>query len=538
MSKFTEQKSYRSLLTHSHVIADQRMQEWFASGPDRFKQFSLQVGDVFIDYSKNWITRETIKLLCEFARENHLSQKINAMFVGENVNYTEQRPALHTALRDRKTLSLIVNGKNVLAEVHQTLHRMKEFTEAVRNQAWIGATGEPITDIVNIGIGGSHLGPMMAVHALKAYSTKNLRCHFISNIDSLHVNEVLHQIKPETTLFIISSKSFSTLETITNAKNIRAWMQKKFGNRIQKHFVAVTADPERAREFGISDEQIFPLWDWVGGRYSVWSAIGLPLALMIGMDNFNDFLEGAHEMDQHFREASFEQNMPILLALLGVWYINFFNASYQAIIPYVHSLSLLPDYLQQLDMESNGKRIDHNGNEVNYNTGPVIFGKHGCDSQHSYFQLLHQGQHLIPVDFVLSSDQELMVAGALTQAQALMQGKTYEQAYSELTEQGISVQEAKYLAKHKAVPGNRPSNVIFLDEVTPHSLGALLALYEHKIYVQGVLWDINSFDQWGVELGKQLWPEILKEMRRSESKPKHDASTNGLIQHYKKLRQL
>lgn len=536
MSKFTEQKSYRSLLTHSHVIADQRMQEWFASGPDRFKQFSLQVGDVFIDYSKNWITRETIKLLCEFARENHLSQKINAMFVGENVNYTEQRPALHTALRDRKTLSLIVNGKNVLAEVHQTLHRMKEFTEAVRNQAWIGATGEPITDIVNIGIGGSHLGPMMAVHALKAYSTKNLRCHFISNIDSLHVNEVLHQIKPETTLFIISSKSFSTLETITNAKNIHAWMQKKFGNRIQKHFVAVTADPERAREFGISDEQIFPLWDWVGGRYSVWSAIGLPLALMIGMDNFNDFLEGAHEMDQHFREAPFEQNMPVLLALLGVWYINFFNASYQAIIPYVHSLNLLPDYLQQLDMESNGKRIDHNGDEVNYNTGPVIFGKHGCDSQHSYFQLLHQGQHLIPVDFVLSSDQELMVAGALTQAQALMQGKSYEQAYNELIEQGVPVQDAKYLAKHKAVPGNRPSNVIFLDKVTPHSLGALLALYEHKIYVQGVLWDINSFDQWGVELGKQLWPEILKEMRHSESKPKHDASTNGLIQYYKKLR--
>jgi glucose-6-phosphate isomerase len=425
---------------------------------------------------------------------------------------------LHTALRDRQSSSSLIN-QDIQADVCAVLQRMKVFTDKIRNHEWLGVTGQPITDIINIGIGGSHLGPQMTTRALEAYAHPNLRCHFISNIDETHINQVLNQINPESSLFIISSKSFTTFETMYNAKNIYTWLQQKLNKPVASHFVAVTASPENAIEFGIPESQIFTLWDWVGGRYSIWSAIGLPLAIMIGMENFFAFLDGAHAMDTHFCEAPFENNMPIILALIGIWYINFFHASQHAIIPYVHPLTLLPDYLQQLDMESNGKRTHINNFEIDYATGPVIFGKHGCDSQHSYFQLLHQGQHLIPIDFVLSGEQELLVASALSQAQALMHG---------LKDSQKSI--------HQIIPGNRPSNMLFLNSVSPFNLGALLALYEHKVYVQGKLWGINSFDQWGVELGKQLLPQILNDLQQNQAKSLHDASTQGLIQHYKKLR--
>lgn len=521
MKKLTDYQTFGLLQRHHQTIVEKCMSDWFIEDTERFPRLSIQVGDILLDYSKNRLTSETISLLCDLARENNLAKEINALFSGEMLNSTEKRAALHTALRD-KSSSLFVHGKDISAEIHATLQKMKIFTDQIRHQEWRGATGKPITDIINIGIGGSHLGPQMTTRALEAYSQRDLRCHFISNIDETHINDVLDKINPEASLFIISSKSFTTFETIHNAKNIYTWLQRKLGKSVEKHFVAVTANPEKALEFGIPENQIFKLWDWVGGRYSIWSAIGLPLAIMIGMENFLAFLDGAHGMDKHFRETPFEQNMPVILALIGIWYINFFHASQHAIIPYVHQLTLLPDYLQQLDMESNGKRTHINNYAIDYATGPVIFGKHGCDSQHSYFQLLHQGQHFIPVDFVLTGEQDMLVASALSQAQALMHGLTETDNTS--------------LSAHKSIPGNRPNNMLFLDSITPFNLGALLALYEHKIYVQGKLWGINSFDQWGVELGKKLLPQILHDLQQDKTTSTHDASTHGLIQHYKNMR--
>ncbi len=533
MTSFTQQAEQQKLQQHHQIIAKQQMKEWFASDPERFSKLSLQIDGILLDYSKNLITTETMTLLCNMAKEKQLPEKITALFSGAPVNFTEQRPALHTALRDIHSPSLLVNGKNVLSDVRETLAKMGEFVKKIHSHEWLGTTGKPITDIVNIGIGGSHLGPMMTTQALKECSAYQLRCHFISNIDVLHIQTVLDSINPETTLFIISSKSFTTLETITNTQTIQTWLQAKLGNQIQNHFVAVTAKPEKAIQFGIPEAQIFSFWDWVGGRYSIWSSIGLPLALMIGMENFIEFLTGAYSMDQHFLHAPFEKNMPVILALVGIWYINFFNATQHAIIPYTQQLNGFPEYLQQLDMESNGK-------QANYPTGPVIFGKHGFDGQHSFFQLLHQGHHLIPVDFILvgQQEQDMLIASALTQAQALMQGKTYEVALAELLAHGITENEAKKLAPHKTIPGNRPSNVIFIDKITPSTLGALLALYEHKTYVQSVIWGINSFDQWGVELGKQLLTQLLNDLQHDVITNHHDASTYGLINHYKKIRKL
>lgn len=538
MINLTQQPGFLNLQTHYQSIANQRMTDWFADDSLRFEKFSLQVGEILLDFSKNRVTSETIDLLCQLAQEAHLSDKINALFSGELVNFTEKRPASHTALRDQTSKSLFVNGKDILLGIRNTLTHMSQFVEKVHAQQWLGATGKPITDIVNIGIGGSHLGPMMTIQALKEFSSAHLRCHFISNIDAVHIQEVLQQINPETTLFIISSKSFTTLETIENAKTVQQWLQAKLGKPTSSHFVAVTASPEKAIQFGIPKEQIFNFWDWVGGRYSIWSAIGLPLALMIGMENFLRFLAGAENMDQHFREAPFERNMPVIMALLGIWYINFFNASQQAIIPYTQQLSGFPEYLQQLDMESNGKRAHLHNHEIPYNTGPVVFGKHGFDGQHSFFQLLHQGQHLVPVDFILvgQQKQDMLIASALTQAQALMQGKSVDTAYAELRADGYSDEDAKLLSLHKTIPGNRPSNILFLNKITPYNLGALLALYEHKTYVQGVIWGINSFDQWGVELGKQLLTQLMNDLQQDEIVSQHDASTHGLIMHYKKIR--
>lgn len=528
MGIFTQLPAYQTLQEHAVQIATEHMADWFAKDTYRFENFSLKFEELLLDYSKNRISQKTLDLLFTLAGECNLTQKIDDLFSGDLVNFTEKRAALHTSLRNHKNSP----------HVQDTLEKMRSFVNAVHKHQHLGATGKPFTDIVNIGIGGSHLGPMMTTQALSRFAQPGLRCHFISNIDDLHIQDVLNQINPETTLFIVSSKTFTTIETMTNAKFIYTWLQQKLGTSIQNHFVAVTAHPENALKFGIPEKQIFTFWDWVGGRYSIWSAIGLPLALMIGMENFLEFLAGAHAMDIHFRETPYEKNMPVILALLGIWYINFFNSSQHAIIPYSHSLDALPDYIQQLDMESNGKRIHLDGHEINYTTGPVIIGKQGCDGQHSFFQLLHQGQQLIPVDFVLvgKDKQDLLIASALSQAQALMQGKTKVQAHSELLKKGFSENDASYLSLHQCIPGNQPSNIIFLDKISPYNLGALIALYEHKIFVQGVIWGINSFDQWGVELGKQLLPQILSELQQDDLQPQQDASTYGLIMHYKKLR--
>ena len=546
MNTTTTLPDWQALKNHQEQIAPQRMQDWFTTDPTRYERFSLQVGDILLDYSKNRITTETMDLLCKLAQTMNLRDKITALFDGSTVNITENRPALHTSLRTPGDHPVFINQKNITAQINETLARMEHFTNTVRNGTWRGATNKPITDIVNVGIGGSHLGPLLATHALSAFGDNSLRCHFISNIDAAHIRETLAKIDPETTLFIISSKSFTTLETITNAVTLKAWVQQKLGiSLIDKHFVAVTAATDKAIQFGIPEQQIFPVWDWIGGRYSVWSAIGLPLALLIGMENFTEFLKGAHAMDQHFQTADFAHNMPVIMALLGIWYINFFAANNHAIVPYSHQLTHLRTYLQQADMESNGKSVSHNGEMIDYATGPIIWGEQGCNAQHAFHQLLHQGQHFIPVDFILMGNDtdntfdqhhDILIASGLSQAQALLQGKAFEQALSEAHEAGFTEAHAQLLARHKTISGNRPSNIIFLNKISPYNLGALLALYEHKIYVQGAIWQINSFDQWGVELGKQLLPQILADLRNNQPEMPHDSSTQGLIQHYKNLR--
>jgi glucose-6-phosphate isomerase len=544
MNTTTKLPDWQALTTHQQQIAPQRMQDWFDSDPQRYQHFSLQVGDILLDYSKNLITAGTMRLLINLANTLKLKDSINALFSGHPVNITENRPALHTALRNQTNTPLHINDANITELVTHTLSKMQDFTSKVRDGTWRGATNKAITDIVNIGIGGSHLGPLLTTHALTEFATKQLQCHFISNIDAAHIKEVLAKINPETTLFIVSSKSFTTLETITNAVTLKTWCQTQLGiTNIEQHFIAVTANTDKALAFGIATANIFPVWDWIGGRYSVWSAIGLPLALAIGMENFLAFLQGAAAMDEHFRQADFANNMPVIMALLGIWYINFFAANNHAIIPYSHHLTYLRTYLQQADMESNGKSVSHSGENIDYATGPIIWGEQGCNAQHAFHQLLHQGQHFIPVDFILNGNKsdhfdnhhDILIASGLSQAQALMQGKSYQQALAEAQAAGFAETEAKRLAQHKTIIGNRPSNVIFLKEITPYNLGALLALYEHKIYVQGAIWQINSFDQWGVELGKQLLPQILIDLKNNKSHLPHDSSTQGLIEHYKNL---
>lgn len=495
-----------------------------------------------LDYSKNRINQETISLLLKLAEEAKLSDYTNSLFSGALINTTENRPALHMALRDRQSQNLTVNGNNVMPDIHAELKKMHVFTDQVRDWTWCGATGKPIRDIVNIGIGGSHLGPLMVTQALKNYADPKLQCHFISNIDGSQIQDVLQKIDPEKSLFIISSKSFTTIETLENAKVIQQWLQDKLGSiDISSHFVAVTASPDKAKKWGIAENNIFAIWDWVGGRYSVWSAIGLPIALLIGMEKFYEFLDGAHEMDVHFKETELSQNMPVLLGLLGIWYINFFECQSQALVPYAHELNYFRDYIQQADMESNGKWVTRSNQFVDYATGPVILGQQGCDSQHSFFQHLHQSPRFTPIDFILATrgehfqqQQDILIASALSQAQALMVGRTYMDILMELKQAGYSEEEATNLAKHKIIPGNRPSNVIFLKKITPHSLGMLIALYEHKIFVQGIIWNINSFDQWGVELGKQLLPHILVDLENAELNNAQDSSTAGLIDYYRK----
>ena len=545
MNSPTTLKEWQLLQTHQQTMGHQSIACEFTKNPNRFNQLSLSVGEILLDYSKNQITPETLPLLCQLADACNLKSKMAALFSGAPINHTEKRPVLHTALRNLGKSELNVNQHNIMQDIHHTLKKMHAFTDQVRNQTWRGCTGKPITDIVTVGIGGSHLGPQMAVQALSEYATDKLRCHFISNIDSAHLDEVLNQINPDTSLFILSSKTFSTIETLTNAKTIRDWMSQKLPSLdLTKHFVAITANPKKAQELDIPEQQIFTLWEWVGGRYSVWSAIGLPLALMIGMPNFLKFLEGAHAMDQHFQTAALSENMPVIMALLGIWYINFFGATSHAIIPYAHSLSYLPAYLQQADMESNGKCTTQMGKNADYSTGPILWGEQGINGQHAFYQLLHQGGHLTPIDFILVAESsknfkhqhDILIASGLSQSQALMCGKSTDEIIAELLAAGSSEAEANLLAPHKTIPGNRPNNVLFIKKITPFNLGSLLALYEHKIFVQGVIWNINSFDQWGVELGKQLLPTILSDLKNSQTNTTYDASTLGLINHYKKNR--
>jgi glucose-6-phosphate isomerase len=545
MKNLTNLKTWQALIAHQHDISNQHMRDWFDQDERRFEKFSLEEDGLFLDYSRNRITEKTISLLCDLANALSLTEKREALFNGSPVNTTEKRPALHTALRDVNHSAILVNGENIAPLINETQKKICALTATIHDKKWKGITGKPIFHIVNIGIGGSYLGPMMCTHALKDFAITDLKFHFISSVDKDHINEVLQEIDPETTLFIISSKSFSTLETITNADTIATWMKEKFGQEaIAKHFIAITAATEKASAFGIPKEHIFPLWDWIGGRYSIWSTIGLPLMLMIGEQGFANFMQGAYRMDKHFKEADFAHNMPVLLALLGIWYRNFFGASVQAIIPYAHRLRYLIPYLQQAEMESNGKNINLGGESITYATGSVIFGEEGCNGQHAYHQLLHQGQHLIPVDFILvgkpmpnglvDSRHDILIASGFSQAQALMRGKTYTEAYQALLKANFSEIAAAELAPHQVVPGNRPSNVLFLDRITPKNLGALIALYEHKIFVQGAIWGINSFDQWGVELGKQLLPAIL-DCVHNQHQQSTDSATTGLINHFKKI---
>ncbi len=535
--------AWQALNDHRQAMQDFSMREAFNSDPQRFSQFTLSSCGLLLDYSKNLITTQTRERLVTLANEVKLKDAIKALFDGEIVNSSEGRPALHTALRRPVGDKLSVNGVNVMPDVHKVLNQITELVGRIHDGLWRGYTEKPITDVVNIGIGGSFLGPELVSEALLSYAQKGVRCHYLANIDGSEFHELAQKIRAETTLFIVSSKSFNTLETLKNAQAARAWYLAQGGSEAElyKHFIAVSSNNAAAVAFGIREENIFPMWDWVGGRYSLWSAIGLPIALAIGMSNFKELLSGAYTMDQHFQNAPFEQNMPVLLALLGVWYGNFWGAQSHAILPYDHYLRNITKHLQQLDMESNGKSVRQDGTPVSTDTGPVIWGGVGCNGQHAYHQLLHQGTQLIPADFIVpivsfnpvADHHQWLYANCLSQSQALMLGKTRAEAEAELRDKGLSEDEVQKLAPHKVIPGNRPSNTLVVERISPRRLGALVALYEHKVFVQSVIWGINAFDQWGVELGKELGKGVYNRLIGSEETPADDASTQGLIDYFR-----
>ncbi|WCE07811.1 glucose-6-phosphate isomerase [Pseudomonas sp. JBR1] len=539
----TQLASWKALQEHRKAMQNFRMRDAFAADPQRFTQFSLNTSGLFLDYSKNLITEQTRELLVNLAREAGLEGAIRTLFDGAYVNSSEHRPALHTALRRPVGDSVEIDGQDIMPEVHRVLNQMTALVTRIHNGLWRGYTEKPITDVVNIGIGGSFLGPQLVSEALVPFTQRGVRCHYLANIDGSEFREVTSKLAADTTLFIVSSKSFGTLETLKNAQAARAWClaQGCPEPELHKHFIAVSSNVKMAVEFGIAEENIFPMWDWVGGRYSLWSAIGLPIALAIGMSNFKDLLAGAYAMDQHFTSAPFEENMPVLLGLLGVWYGNFWGATSHAILPYDHHLRNFVKHLQQLDMESNGKSVRQDGSLVSMETGPVIWGGVGCNGQHAYHQLLHQGTQLIPGDFIVpvvshnpvADHQQWLYANCLSQSQALMLGKTREEAEKELREKGMGEAEIAKLAPHKVIPGNRPSNTLVLERISPRRLGALVALYEHKVFVQSVIWGINCFDQWGVELGKELGKDVYQHIiGRSEGKA-DDGSTQGLIDYFR-----
>lgn len=535
--------AWQALNDHRQAMQDFSMREAFNADPQRFTQFTLSSCGLFLDYSKNLINAETRNLLVGLANEVDLSGAIKSLFDGEIVNASEGRPALHTALRRPVGDKLSVDGVNVMPQVHKVLNQITDLVGRIHDGLWRGYTEKPITDVVNIGIGGSFLGPELVSEALLSYAQKGVRCHYLANIDGSEFHELTMKLRAETTLFIVSSKSFNTLETLKNAQAARAWYLAQGGSEaeLHRHFIAVSSNNAAAVAFGIREENIFPMWDWVGGRYSLWSAIGLPIALAIGMSNFKELLSGAYTMDQHFQSAPFEQNMPVLLALLGVWYGNFWGAQSHAILPYDHYLRNITKHLQQLDMESNGKSVRQDGTPVSTDTGPVIWGGVGCNGQHAYHQLLHQGTQLIPADFIVpivsfnpvSDHHQWLYANCLSQSQALMLGKTLAEAQAELRDKGMSEDDVQKLAAHKVIPGNRPSNTLVVERISPRRLGALVAMYEHKVFVQSVIWGINAFDQWGVELGKELGKGVYNRLVGSEETPADDASTQGLINYFR-----
>lgn len=545
-NSFLSLPAYSQLQQHYESIASKHLRELFAEDSDRFNRFSLRFDDMLVDFSKNRITTETLNLLSQLASQAGLADAIEKMFTGDKINATENRSVLHIALRNRSNTPILVDGQDVMPAVNAVLAQMKGFCERISAGDWKGHSGKAITDIVNIGIGGSDLGPVMVTEALKPYANPKLRIHFVSNVDGVHIYETLQQVNPETTLFMIASKTFTTQETMANAHSARQWFLDNGGTEqtIANHFVAISTNRSAVEKFGIDPANMFGFWDWVGGRYSLWSAIGLSIACYIGFDNFEQLLAGAHAMDQHFRTTPFDQNIPVVLALLGIWYNNFFGAQSQAILPYDQYLHRFAAYFQQGDMESNGKSIDRNGNEVDYQTGPIIWGEPGTNGQHAFYQLIHQGTKLIPCDFIapaisqrpIGEHHTLLLSNFFAQTEALMNGKTEEEAADELRKAGKSDEEVAFLAPFKAFSGNRPTNSILLKQITPYALGSLIAMYEHKIFTQGVIWNIFSFDQWGVELGKQLASRITPELASDEPIVSHDSSTNGLINFYKQIR--
>ncbi|MBU1239925.1 glucose-6-phosphate isomerase [Myxococcota bacterium] len=546
MSGFSSTRSFSKLQNHYEALNPIHMRDLFASDPERFARFNLVLGDILFDYSKNRITRETMALLFDLAREQDLQGAITAMFGGEKINNTEGRAVLHTALRNRSDRPVLVDGEDVMPAVKQVLSRMGRFVDEVRSGRWKGFTGKPITDIVNIGIGGSDLGPKMVVTALKPYMQEGLSFHFVSNVDGTHMAETLSRVSPETTLFLVASKTFTTQETMANAHSARRWFLAAAldEKHVARHFAAMSTNTSAVATFGIDPGNMFEFWDWVGGRYSLWSAIGLSIALSIGMEGFIELLTGAHEADEHFRTTPFENNIPVIMGLLGVWYNNYHGAHTHAILPYDQYMEHFPAYFQQGDMESNGKGVTREGQFVDYSTGPVIWGEPGTNGQHAFYQLIHQGKKLIPCDFLAPANSHnpmgehhaMLLSNFFAQTEALMKGRTEPEALEELVAHGENSPALQILARAKTFPGNIPTNSFLFDRLTPRTLGTLVALYEHKIFTQGIIWDLNSFDQMGVELGKVLAKAVLPELSGSAPVSTHDSSTNGLINHFKQLR--
>ncbi|MEL7532379.1 MAG: glucose-6-phosphate isomerase [Bacteroidota bacterium] len=542
----TSTRAWKELEAHFADMKSVPMRGLFEADPERFKRFSISFEEILLDYSKNRINDRTMDLLFDLARETELGEAIQQMFDGEKINETEGRAVLHTALRNRSNHPIMVDGEDVMPAVNQVLGQMEAFANRIQKGTWLGYTNRPISDIVNIGIGGSDLGPVMVTEALKPYWNARLKVHFVSNVDGTHIAETLKKVNPETTLFMIASKTFTTQETMTNAHTARQWFLDAGAAEadIAKHFAALSTNLEGVTNFGIDPENMFRFWDWVGGRYSLWSAIGLSIACVIGFDNFRKMLEGAHAMDHHFKTAALEENLPVILALLGVWYNNFFEAESEAILPYDQYMHRFAAYFQQGNMESNGKYVGRDGNKVAHQTGPIIWGEPGTNGQHAFYQLIHQGTKLIPCDFLapaqshnaIGDHHPKLLANFFAQTEALMMGKTEAEVVAELEAQGLSEAEIERLAPFKVFEGNRPTNSILFKKLTPRSLGSLIALYEHKIFAQGVIWNIFSFDQWGVELGKQLAKKILPELENDAQVESHDSSTNGLINAWKEMR--
>jgi glucose-6-phosphate isomerase len=542
----TDTTAWKKLNAHYKTMRRRHMRDMFLKDTKRYSKLSLTFEDITVDYSKNILSGRTMKLLCELAQECGVRDAIEMMFNGEKINETESRAVLHVALRNRTNTPIYVDGADVMPEVNAVLEQMKIFSERIIHGAWKGYSGKAITDIVNIGIGGSDLGPLMVTEALMPYKKPHIRVHFVSNIDGTHITETLKNLSPETTLFMVASKTFTTQETMTNAQSARQWFLDLARDEsfIRKHFVAISTNTQEVEKFGIDTANMFKFWDWVGGRYSLWSAIGLSIACSIGFENFAELLEGAHAMDTHFRQAPCEKNIPLILALIGVWYTNFFGAETEAILPYDQYMHRFPAYFQQGNMESNGKSVDRAGQQISYQTGPIIWGEPGTNGQHAFYQLIHQGTKLIPCDFLapalshnpLGEHHAILLSNFFAQTEALMKGKTYDEVVEDLKASGMSDDKIKIQAPFRVFQGDRPTNSILFRKLTPKTLGMLIAMYEHKIFVQGVIWNIFSFDQWGVELGKQLAKKILPELLDNRMVSSHDSSTNGLINRYKELR--